>query len=378
LVSGDGTYTGIVATRCVCPVGNSGQSYANQASIHVARTAIARVKVADANWYVSGDTETPTGGTLTLTRTIEYPIGSTPQRILYSGVTTGSAASGTTIESDWLDLGVTIPEGARFIMHGFFVNAGALPYCQSSATSGGGGLSAVTGESFDYSATVLTDRTGTAGANFSPQSYGTSLLPLAIIGATSRPSFGLIGDSRIVGVGESTGNQYMGQAERAVAERFGYCKLASSGSTMYSWVASATRRLAALQYCSHVILGVGINDIVAGATAAVMTTNLKAIIAAVGNKPFYMHTIPPRTTNANGTGVHSSNTIRTEFNLSLTNGLKELAGVIDINSLLDDGTGQWLQETPALTADGVHETTAGNLKLYRASYLWAFLNTLKV
>lgn len=384
---GKSLYLGLVASR----TGASGAfTGANKnwkmSTLHTANVPIAAIKVRDSNWWLSNGVETATGSTMQVKRWVEYPIGSTPQPLLYGGAAVGTCLSGSDIETDLTTLSTTIPQGADFLLHQFGATNNGFAYVDSQSgaatISGGSSYFPYNGERFGIAADATIWSTGSitnepcaAGADtLGTASYTLMVRPAAIIGYTTRPSFAILGNSRDAGVKDTVSQRIglIGHTERGIAKRFATTNQSGSGAqiaqlaTLSNW----TKRKAIIDaYCTHVILMDPINDFVSAATATAVITNVKTIIAAL-NKPTWLLTCAPKTTgtfadDAGQTIDATSNTERTNWNNYVRYGIKESAGTIDIARVLESTTtaGKWAAN---LTSDGLHANKAGNEAVERS------------
>jgi len=181
-VSGGGQYTkylGQVATRSeVCNITNLTKNELMSFSTHVARDNITQLKIAVPNWYVaalsapSNFTEANLGTAMTITASVEYPIGTTPTQITWGGSATGSIAAGVTGLSDFVSK--VIPNGATFAIRIWYHNDSGVHYCGGTSNGGGhGGLLdkfAYGTTTADLTMTALTTGMSTVvnGVRFSP------------------------------------------------------------------------------------------------------------------------------------------------------------------------------------------------------------------
>ena len=96
---GKSLYLGLVASRTGASGAFTGVNKNwKMSTLHTATVPIAAMKVRDSNWWLSSGVETATGSTMQVKRWVEYPIGSTPQPLPYSGAAVGTCLSGRSEE----------------------------------------------------------------------------------------------------------------------------------------------------------------------------------------------------------------------------------------------------------------------------------------
>jgi hypothetical protein len=267
-------FEGIVGTQCAMP--NSINSTASGKQLqsrtgHYATSDLRAIKLAFANWYINSDNpgftllETASGGTLTVTASIEYPAG-VHHQILFNGSVSGTAATGSTVFSDYVRLGTMIPEGAQFWVNSFQTNPTAILYVNWSDSGRGDGV--------NNAASGLTDLT----MGGTPPSFASSVSapPFLIIGMTRRPSVGAIGDSICAGY---KGDQAITDCRRGIicsgfpdmgssmpANGFGFINLGLSSEQAADFLigTNGAERQKAFPYLSHCVCNYGFNDLNAG------------------------------------------------------------------------------------------------------------------
>lgn len=357
------SYIGQVATRSYVPTHNNVNSSDWMIrSFHFARDRITSVRMAFANWYVNPGAgpivETANGSACTLGASIETSGGKFYQ-CTFNGATSVSVASGTTVWTDWLSVG-SIEKGDKFFVRQRRTGATAISYNQD-----GDGAHAYStgGDAFEQTSTdKLTS--GTVVAQFT----NISAYPVAIVAQTRRASIAIVGDSRQAGrndLADATGDQ--GELSRALGGSFGYMNLAVVGEHAWEFSASCTLRKALLPYCSHVIVGHGINDVVEGASLATIQSRVQAVAALAAPRPVYAITLSPYSTGAwtaadgSDQTIRSDNTVRVNYNNWLRgplpagfNGFLEVADSVELSR----DVGKW--KAPGYTDDGLHELTFGN------------------
>ena len=325
-------YLGLVATRCRVPIAyTTSFKEINARTVHIARDAITAIRLAFGSWYqvAGGTTEQGSSATSTLYASVEYPIGSTPQRIKWSDANSLSAADKTFTVSDELTLSTAIPRGAKFIVRQFLSNPNGIVFGSYMSASAGDGATF-------YAGTGNTDQTLNASASLS-SGGGNILFPLAILGVTSRRSVAYVGDSLFAGSAEPTGVSTVGfdvgVGERLFAPEFAGVNIAQGGSVASGFYgANAALRRNLLAYVTDVVANFGVNDL-AGLTAAQLEANLTTLSATVkaasGPAKRYWHTtttpVPSATSDnwmtlSGQTVDATANPRRIIFNSDLRNG----------------------------------------------------------
>lgn len=359
-----------IASRCCAPGSFfGGNKVLLSHSTHQAMDNISALMVAFANWYVSnGVGEVAPGGVGTYSATIEYPMGAVIGRLTFGGANTGTAADGATLFSDMTTLARTIPAGAFFFVNSWVSNPAGILYNTQTSLNDTNGTIPSTGEcmKFGADAAAIPDTTTTGGA-FNNQQANLIYRPLAIIGMSARPSFALCGDSRL-GNGlsydtVSDGYGLVGQLERSLGREFACLNFGCSGerAQQVAAVGGYTRRLALLQYVTHVACNYGINDVLGNRTDTQIKADLETFWALTG-KPVFHTTLPPIPGPANSApGALDSR--RVAINGWLRKRPASLAGVFEVADQVESSRDSGLWKAGMFTSDGVHENQAGCLAI---------------
>ena len=208
--------------------------------------------------------------------------------------------------------------------------------------------------------------------------------PLAIIGYTTQPSVCGVGDSRFWGLGDSltdaTGDA--GEVFRSIGPFFGYTKLASSGVTALSTTTHFVARLAVVPYCTHMIDGLGINDLAASTTAANLATYRTTIAGFFPNAVIFGATLVPETTSSDSWATTTNQTVSvnpTTFNALVRLGITGESNYFDVDYATDPTAINKFPVAPNIfatsgtagygTTDGIHETAALNTYVQRTGYV---------
>lgn len=331
---------------------------------HFARAQMRGTIFKYVNYY--GAAETAPGGTVTITASIEYPIG-TLNRLTFSGANSATIANGGDVWSDPLQ--VDIPDGAMF--REWIYGAWSGTDCIYNSSSQNVDLSKIGASVTDVTGTGVT--TGMTGGRFT---YGF----VAAIGYTDKPSILILGDSRTGGVGSYTayGTNDTGNVPRPIGGSYGYINLSGTGVSLKQFHTLSTTKLKSLaQYCTHVVLAGGINDLDGGDSADTLRTNAGLVITdyAGTTKPAFLCTVEPYTTSTDSWATAANQTIwsgtkdtqRQAYNAYIRSGnFPGMWGFFDLAAQVEDSAnlGKWL--TPGLTTDGLHGTLLGELMESRA------------
>lgn len=378
-------YLGQVATRSYIPNNiTTGLRSGNGQTFHVARDDIAQIQVAYANWYhASAVHEAGSGGVLTISASIQYPIAADPgagpwQTFTWSGdAATGEIANGeTSALSDPLELGVPIPRGAAFLLRWHAEANAQIPFWQFGSSN-----SAALNQIAEASATPAAFSDKTHGGTINAGTSANNLYPVLIVGKTTRPSCYIFGDSRVHGIGDSfDATGHTGEVARSLGERYAYLNLGCPSETLNGWLANSTRRRALLPFFSHVIGNMSINDIAEGRSAAELAADIASAAALTGadGRTVLWATMCPSSSGpwstTSGQGVSSSNAQRAAVNDKLR--ARQIAGigdVLDIAAAMETGrnSGLWAVDYDgasgvAMTSDGLHANYAGYQRIKRS------------
>jgi len=360
-------YLGQVATRGKIPEQKYGPS-TNQISSRIFHKATASLKGAQlryVNFY--GTAGVGTGSAATVTASIEYPVGTTPQRVTFSASNSAVIADAGDVWSDPLPFDV--PAGAIFIEHNKFANTTGFARQLTQSTVDKAQIGAST-----------TDNTGTGsqtGMVASGSVYGFT----EVRGQTDQHSLLFLGDSTFAGSGDNNGYQTnaIGACERAAtALGLAFVNFGVSGAPSWNWKTNSNTYTGpppasitdVMNRVSAIILCSSINDINGGSSAAAFKSDLEGVIALWnpgGRKPFYLTTVPPLTTSTDSWATAANQTIpdapkeavRVAHNLAVRrNQIVGMTGVVDFAACVEDpaNPGKWL---PFTTVDGTHPSTYG-------------------
>jgi lysophospholipase L1-like esterase len=402
--SGIAPYLGIVATRCGClnPTFVAGMVASTNRSAHFATEDLTSIQVVYPNWTAGTNTEANMDSAASLVCYIEYPIDVyTP--VTFAGASSAAAAAGANFISDFIS--VNIPRGALFYVRAGFGLTGSTvngiptnnysirPNWGSGTTTGSYWEGVL--NSASLGSVSLAGTKGSGGTSGNNDGFNTQadnrIVPLGILGMTTRPSFFIAGDSVAASVGDVPDSQLAaGFIARALGNRYGYFNAAVSGEQVNGLTNNAQylQRSFMAQYCTHVICQYGTNDIgvSSGRTAAQVIADISAFRNKwFAGKRFYQCTLLPRTTSTDSFITETNQTpvatdsVRAAFNDQLRLGAltTRFDGILDVDQIVQNSYigRKWKAfgtTTNALTADGTHPTTFGS------QYIAAQLNMSRV
>ena len=301
-------YMGQVATRTRFPsyINNSfAQSMSRRGDFIREAVATNTMRLVFANAYTLGNGEFAPGFALTLDAvTVEYPAG-TYTDVTFSGSTSATMADGLAqLVSD--PVNVAIPRGAQIWINTHTTGAGVI--------ANNYGYRSAVGDKFAIGATTPDMTHSSAWTGTGGFCYG----PTAIIAPTRRTSVAVVADSRGEGAGDPGGqfasSHYVGEIVPTVAPLFGTLDLSRSSSTAYEAVAGGfAKRGTYLQYVSHAINELGINDVKAAIrTAAQLLADRQWFATSWPNVKWWQTTMSPNTTSTTPiTALTSSGTTAT-------------------------------------------------------------------
>ena len=381
---------GVVATKCIVPSNNNTVNRQIMSrTTHIALQDITEMQTAWANWYVSANNtgELSAAGTLTLTASVEYPLGTIAGTFEWDGSASTSIAPLTTVLSDSLS-GLNIPSGALFAIRSYAVGTSGIVFTGEVANNA---YSCAT-----FGVSGIPDATQVGGPVTNTQA-GIGYRPVAIVGPTSIPTLALAGTSRVLGLNDAASDVYggMGILERTIGKRFGYIRLAASGEQLQTILAAGgatnyARRKALIDaYCTHIVSDYGINDLNSGGrSAAQLTTDLQTAVDLFG-KPWIHCTLSPLATSANNfvdtAGQTTNGTVnpkRVTFNASVRSGAGGISGFIDASDAVEDvrDNGKWKANGTTAnlwTSDGTHESQYACIQIESSPQLFASLNLIR-
>jgi len=374
--AGPGTYEANLASRTLVPnlyISSATATWGNFRKVDYARADITgQVRALVPNYRYNAANEVGPGASARCRVSIEYPIGSTPQKFsfaVFSGdANNGIVGNNAQVETLPLTLATPIPAGAKFLWHTQFECTAGILCNQTTAYLPEDGV--------ELSTSSLPDRTATGGTAYGTASTGQTHAPLALIGTTLSPSIAGHGDSNQLGAiqlvtttfAASDAFGYQGLTGRSVAPSLPYMNLGSYGDTIAAFIGSAgAKRRAQMAYCSHIVTDIGINDIVINSrTAAQVYADLQTLRAMFPTKKFYAHTLAPNTTGA-WTAADGSDQVlganeaqRAAYNALLIANSAGFDGVFQTDQAISQAARtKWL--APGYTNEGTHYTVVAQL-----------------
>lgn len=343
IVSVTAAYLGQVATRSYIPqtpVGGLQQMMSR--SYHFARDTISSMQL-----VLYGES------TSTHTTAIEYPVGTFTQ-VKFGGAVQGTFPVGGMLVSD--SITVSIPKNSKFFVRQYHV----APTNNGITTTA---IDTTNGDSITYGASGVIDQT--MGGTVSNSGGSVMLYPAAIIGMTKLPSVYCTGDSRCRGLYDTPGDT--GEIAQSIAAAgFAYINGGRDSQKAQSFGTLFPNDATLMNYCSHVINQMGINDLNGGRTSAQILADLQSMRNLAPTKPWYQCTIIPDTTStdswvttANQTVV-ASNAQHVLLNQAIRAVPSWATGIFDTCSALESSqdSGLWAAP-PIISTDGLHENPAG-------------------
>jgi len=340
----------------------SGAANFNSRTAHIATDSVAPVLViGNWRWNSSNGADTNSGYEQTYEAALEYPAG-TITRVTFGGSNSGvMSAAMDQIQSDAAS--VIVPVGATYWWRVNMVTS--TGYYSFSKDPAGDVIPASVGSL--ETGTTLTNKvmSGTIGQT----STATAWFPLAIIGDTTKTTVMVVGDSIGRGAnGAWTSAFNHGYIEEAIGNKFGFLNISAYGDTASSFIngTNSAKRRALKQYCSHVIVEYGCNDVNGSTSAANIINNLNTLAAFFSDKIYYRTTITPRSAGAWTLADGSDQTVATNslpggkhdtVQAAIRAGLPNALGLFDpVPAVFDPATNKWLADgtTNKNTVDGVH------------------------
>jgi hypothetical protein len=261
-------YTGQVSTRCRVSEGaDASNKQAMARTYHIARDKLTSIQIIVPGWYVNPTTglETALSADLTVTAAIEYPEGVYTQ-LKFGGASAGTVTAGGNLISDAAS--VPIPDGAKFFVRLFVTTAGNLPLAIKSIDRAGG-------DAVEFAASGLSDVTMGGTITTHPATTA-SISPMAIIGATTRPSVLIVGDRDQSGELDATYSATgdAGYVAKSISATHSYINASGAIEKPTTFAARFVKRMGLAAYCSHVIVGMTAQDLTGG------TPSFETVLAA--------------------------------------------------------------------------------------------------
>ncbi len=283
--SGPSTYLGNIATDTAIPTeALAGANSFQTRSVHVSWDNVTSLALVIPNWLISANVEQAAGTPITVSSSIEYPVGTLTQ-VKWSGNATATLAGGATGVSDMTS--VSIPKGAVFYVRlhvqyatGNYIAATVVGYTSINAFNTG---------------TNIADQTMSGTVPYSSQYASNFFVPAAIIANTKIASVLLVGDSRLAGYADSAeqGLNDLGNVTKGIGRGVPYINAGVAGDI--AGANSMTYRAGLAQYVTHVISEYGINNVRSNQTLAQLNAALATVYSYFPNKIIMQTTLDPNT-----------------------------------------------------------------------------------
>lgn len=297
-------YTGAVANHTRVSQALIAAATATQAmarSHHRATENITSLSIRFPNYYVQNnttETEIGPGAATTITASVEFPSG-TCTALTFSAGSSGSIPNIGTLFADTLT--IAIPAGSDFWIRDFRTNASGI----ITQSSGGGYQDLTNGEAMATGTTGVVDSTTTCAA-VSNTTSNSQYYPDIIAGPTRLHTYCLLGDSRTLGFDDAISSSLddTGEIERWIVPYYSVLNMGAGGDQAQKFIASHTNRLPMLNYCSGMLVNLGVNDVFTGTrTAAQIEADLQTIYAFKSNLnggtgPVWQTTVMSKTTSS--------------------------------------------------------------------------------
>ncbi len=319
------------------------------------------------NWHAS-PVEADGGATLTLTASVEYPVGVFTQ-VRFSGSASGTISPGSNRASDTVSL--EIPEGAEFWVRTYATCSAGVVHTYN--VSGNDQSANSNAHQSRFGASGVSDVTMGGTITSMSQSTGLAYGPMAIVGATTKPSVVIYGDSIALGHGDQAdGDVHIGSIARSLGETYPCLIVARGGEKLDEFLSGNAKRRALAQYCTHVVCAYGNNDIFSGgASAQALSDGLDEFAGLFPDRVVYTITITPRSTSTDNWATEGNQTpaaadnVKDKYNTFVRNSRPGVEGYFEIADVAEPvrGGGIWKVTGAAngYTADGIHPTQAGYL-----------------
>lgn len=370
------SYVGPVATRCGMPTSRSSVAKtANARTFHKTTEPLTAIQVVLPNWYwprSSTGPEAGSGGTITYEAAIEKLDG-TFTRITFAGANTIVVADGNNGTSDMT--AVNIPENSGFYLRVFGNAATNAVFTDGNASPASWQVDFSMGEAYEYAASGFTSKVmgGTITHNLGAVPQAAILRPIALLGTTKKATIGILGNSRDWGFGDNFDSALgggLGDVARALTKlNLAYVNMGSASDTLTAFIAAHAKRLTALNYCSHIVIGDVINALRSAGenkTAAATLAQLDTVMGYFPTKRILLTTLGgPNSASANSyinstQTVNANQTEMNAYNDAIRAGRSPAIGFIEIDDQLNDArnSGRWWTNGVAFgtTVDGLHSS----------------------
>jgi len=357
-------YTGFLSTRTELPVTHQPNTTATWNVSWHAYFARDVINTASAHFLwpcfalTSTNVEQGPGANCSLTWAIEYPQGT---------VTPCSGGSPVTVTNGTITTlscsgSVKIPNGALFWIGSLQTNTAGI--VTSGINTGYFSSAYETNQYGTGAAPSLTTRSAVPAA--SAYLYGVA----AIVGPTTKPSLGLVGDSRMTSIlsSQTDASLDVGEVAQMIGPKFAYARVSVASSLCAQYLTNHTQRDIILQYASHIVDAYGINDLPSYTSAQVAACR-SSLAALYPGKVIIGTTLYPVTTSTDGWVTTTNQTVKSTatqvpaFNALVRAGITGESNYFDLSDGLDPyRLGVWpVALNPAATSgtsvcntDGTH------------------------
>lgn len=382
------------------------------------------IAVVVGEWWATSTAENNTAQTTTEYMAIEYPLGADGSAGIFTiatwngGQTSTTCAPGTNVVTDFIKLPRSMPRGAAFRIHRYVQMPVAAPipvwvastnpcnlfvssYAPSTAmaTQAGAGntltppynvhnwpifpcefqCAYASGLPVGVNPLQLITTSVIPASGFT-QTYTVAAVsgPLAVLGKSSIPSVIGYGDSKMAGTQDNYNtwaDPYygMGDAFRGIGQFYPYCNCGVPSDTIAKFATTSLLRQALAQYHTNVHIEYGINDVIAGASAATIQANLTTAYGFFSSLKVSQQTIEPRSSSSDSWATvanqttGANNAARTTVNDWIRGLPSPLTQYFEIADVVENGrnAGVWKGTDssptpfPAMTGDGIHPTPYG-------------------
>lgn len=365
------SYKGLVSTRGKSPSTTMNASMFMARCPYVAMQDISHMGVTLPQWYANGG-DFPIGSDRTSICTVEYN-GQVIGDITFGSQKTGTVFDFSSLESDEINLSVTIPKGSIFYTREYSTTTGTTMPLSSFSTIIG--ANTANGTCFQYGNSGITDLTGSPGTFTSTDSFAfTSPVAIWASGVT-QPAIAIFGDSRNEGWYDAFATLLdVGETAQSVGATRPYTNLSRGLETAASVATGGMpQRIAiARAYCSHAFCNYDVNDLFnSGSTPQQILGWLTQIREQLPSKWFNQTTAMGRTNSTDGwttVGGQSLFSVPVETSRrQLMNYMRHVNGIFDnvydVASVLETSLNSGIWKAPGYVYAGdnlgIHESSGG-------------------
>lgn len=351
-------YLGPIATRSEFPESftNSFNQIMTQTR-HVAQDNVVGFQVEFPGFYCTSSAEVDLTADTAITASVSLGATGPWTRINFGGLNQGTIRAGT---RGLLSSAALFPllQGQPFYIRNWRSSAQGIIY-----TSFGGAHTA------DACAFGVTTPDLTNSGSAMSGGGGSIAAPTAIVGITTRPSFGIIGDSRALGYNDTADSQgEIGEVCRSLGQYYAYINAAKPQMSARQWnLANKYRQQLIDAYCSEVYVELGINNFINDNQSLLQAqaANMQIYNYNAGKgKRVFGHTCHSQTTGAWTLADGSDQTVfrsAEAFNTWLLTVPAPLTAVFDPVSILQLAGNRDKWFAPGYTTDGVHPSQAAHI-----------------